>query len=230
MKAWLLANVLATVSLVVAIIALFKDRLLLRLFGPRLGLRFDPHRGADLHMTIAHIFNAQTGVVIASNPCLYVRLRVHNSGRSTAEMVEVSIKELHRAVGTSSDYTPDTNFLPLNLKWAHTGRPLRERVPPGSEKYCDLFHIVRPIPPAAISAELDLEVQPATRSGFLEPGRYRLVIEVAASNAKATTFTADLLIPNAWSNDVAGFMQHGFYLTGLPTGMSSAQRETQHCG
>jgi hypothetical protein len=218
MKAWLFTNALAAVSLVVATIALFKERLLLRLFGPRLDLRFDPSHGADLHMTVSQVVSIQTGAVMARIPCLYVRLRVCNIGRSTAEMVEVSIKELHRRVGTAAAYTRDSNFLPLNLKWAHTGKPLRERVSPGSEKYCDLLHVLRPTPPATPIAELDLEVQPATRSGFLEPGRYRIVLEVAASNARASTFSADLLIPDTWSDDVEGFGQHGFYLTGLRTG------------
>jgi hypothetical protein len=110
----------------------------------------------------------------------------------------------------------DVNFLPLNLKWAHTGKPVRERIPPDTDKYCDLLHILKPTQTASLTAELDIEVQPASGSGLLKPGSYRMTLIVAASNARARTFTSDVYIPETWSDDVASMVQHGFYLEGLP--------------
>lgn len=130
-----------------SIFALFKERMLLRWFGPRLTLHHDSNNGADFHFTtgIVKVFDS-AGRIIAQGavPCLYVRLQVRNTGPSTAEMVEIAVIELYRRDAADSDYRRVNTFLPLNLKWSHTGSPYRERVPRDVTKYCDLFHILEP--------------------------------------------------------------------------------------
>jgi hypothetical protein len=212
------STTLAVAAFVVSIIALFRERLSLRIFGPRLRLFFDQVYGADFNSTIILFSNRQSGAILAQIPCWYARLRVRNVGRSTAEMVELSVTQLYRR-DLSGTYLRDNAFLPLNLKWAHTGKTARDRIPPRAEKYCDLFHIVKPGSPPApstMAAELDLEVQPSIGTGILQPGFYRLVVEAAATNAHARTFTIDLSLPSVWADDAAGMIQNGFYLSGLP--------------
>src|SRR3972149_450001 len=128
----------------------------------------------------------------------YLRFRVKNSGNLRAELVEVYAAELLKRQADGSFKRQDW-FLPMNLRWSHTGQPFLDAISPGMEKHCDLGHILKPNMRAFFPAEenpslgvgrdatllsLDLQVQPFTMSHLLPPGPYRLRLPIAAANAK----------------------------------------------
>lgn len=133
-------------------------------------------------------------------------------------MVELSITAVQRRAATGEGYIRESGFLPLNLKWAHTGKTTRDHIPPFTERHCDLLHILKPKQGDSIRADLDLEVMPNTGGGQLATGEYRLVLEVAATNARAQRFSADLSVPHSWGDSVDETITNGFYFRGLPTG------------
>lgn len=208
-----LKDLIAIVALVVAMIALIKDPLVAWIFGPRLHVEFDQTNGADLHqIPVNHYADA---MLVAQTPAYFARLRVFNTGWSTAEMVELSVIELYRR-DVSGTYLRSDTFLPLNLKWSHIGTTYRERIPQTVMKYCDLFHIWKPGLPYSTSslvAVLELEVQRSSGTGRLQPGFYKLVVQIAAANARATNVTFYLSVPSTWADNVAGMVTNGFYLT-----------------
>ncbi len=213
MNEWQPKDWIAVVALCVAIVALFKDPIVAYLFGPRLQVVFDQANGADFHRITGYV--RASGVLVGHIPMFYARVRVVNAGRSTAQMVELSVTELHRR-DLSGTYVRDDTFLPLNLKWSHTGTTHRDRIPPTAMKYCDLLHIQQPAVPHSkptMGAELDLEVQPSSGTGWLEPGLYKLIVQVAATNAGAKDVEMHLCVPPTWADDVAGMFHNGFYLT-----------------
>ena len=111
---------------------------------------------------------------------------------------------------------PSQTFLPLNLKWSHVGTTYRERISRTVTKYCDLLHMLQPGLPfstATLRAVLDLEVQPSSGTGTLAPGFYKLVVQVAAGNARARNTNVYLSVPETWADNAGGMIANGFYLT-----------------
>ena len=168
----------ATFAAVVALVlGVGGDRIRRHVSRPVLhfGLSNEP---PDCHMTTATFSGiARRGAALAFNTrqtgCYYLRIRVHNFGKSTAEDVEVVVTGAER-LGASGTFEPWNDFLPLNLLWAHTREVAAPRIVAGVHRYCDLGHVLDPIerntPPAG-RAVLSLDVA-VTCSGH-PPARAR---------------------------------------------------------
>jgi hypothetical protein len=147
--------------------------------------------------------------------CYYLRLLVKNVGNQRAEMVEVFAAELREKLADDS-FTTAKRFLPMNLRWSHTGKIFLDGLAPAMEKYCDLGHIIDPAqrhrflmeddPALGLSSEqtvlsLDLEMKPFTMSHLVAPGTYHLFIKVAAANVKPVPKTFEIVLTGRWHED-----------------------------
>jgi hypothetical protein len=215
------ATRLSGLAFAVSLVALFRERLVSYLFGPKLDLHFSRHNGADLHLTTATLRDPKTNEILAQMPCWYVRIRVRNGGRSTAEKVELAIVELQRR-DPAGRYVKDNTFLPLNLTWSHTGEKFRDRIPPGTTRFCDLLHLAKPDGRyVGEYAQLDLEVHLANYISKLQLNHsYGLVLELAASNLRAKTYHVHLHLPAGWHDEASQLTKAGFYFDGLSEGPS----------
>jgi hypothetical protein len=210
----------ATGTLLAVAIALFKDDIIDLWRRPRLvaGLRPEP---PDCVLTPVTVPDLATGGLRLGR-CLYLRLWVENVGTVAARDVHVyAAKLLEMGEGQGGQVV--LRFLPMNLKWAHSQQratgpeifaPVIAR---GMGKHCDLAHIFRPadrpgdiaetplphlhIPLDSPIASFDLEVAPLTQSHLIGPGRYRLELKIAASNAKPRSLSIDFTLTGKWPAD-----------------------------
>jgi hypothetical protein len=149
----------------------------------------------------------EAGDQILEIDCYYFRLLVENQGRGRAELVQVYAGRLLRR-NAGNEFIPVDEFLPLNLRWAHSPLIFAD-INPRMGRHCDLGHVVDPqsahtvgdslpnVPPGTPLLHLDLEVVPATRSHLLTPGTYRLQLQIAAANSRAVTTELEITL-NGW--------------------------------
>jgi len=228
---WLTAIGTIGASVVALFLAIFHERLRTLLWHPTLDIALENQPPDCQLMTVTNTItvigatNAGAGGVQAG--CYYFRLRVYNNGRSSAEMVEVFVEEVHRrrADGTFERWQ---GFLSLNLVWAHYNSPYFPRIPPHVYKHCDLGHILDPslrqqfpgedIPTLGIPKHqtvmcLGLIVRPSTGSYLIPPGFYRLVIVAVAANAGIARRTVELNLTGQWYADEERMLREGVGLT-----------------
>ena len=158
-------------------------------------------------------------------PTYYLRLRVVNNGNDKAESVELFAAELSRQ---KADGTFDrvNSFLPMNLVWSHYGGVFLSAISPDTYKHCDLGHIVDPKMRDRVPIEkkpwtddevahddailsLNTAVLPHTKSYLIRPGVYRLVVILAAANAKPFRKTLEINLTGDWYDDEEKMLAEG---------------------
>lgn len=209
-------------------VALFKDEVLRWRRRPQLRVTAElkpPHS----HLTHLGPYQVQRiALTMTIAPCYYVRLWIENCGKSRAENVQVFVASVARRSADGS-FVNLANFLPMNLRWSH-GRPdastevFAEGISPGMGKHCDLLEIVHPdncaelgrdlpgAPPHLVIGAVQVEVFPNTRTHLLTPGVYRLLLRVAASNARPVESMLELTMSGEWFDDEARMFTDGIGL------------------
>lgn len=120
--------VLAASTVLLAIVAVFQDRIRAWVMQPRLDISV-AGGPPDCHKTeMAPRVGGQV------RPVYYLRFRVRNSGSRRAELVEVYAEELLRQQADGSFRRVD-EFLPMNFLWSHIGQPILGGISPGMEKW-----------------------------------------------------------------------------------------------
>ena len=144
------------------------------------------------------LLNLQTGQVINEAQSYYLRVKIRNTGTEAARNVEVYASSLDRV--QDNNLMRMGEFPPMNLGWSNrNGLTYLQQLAPGTERYCDVAHIVEPAKRAIFEGEIpafplslsevalsfDLTVKPLTRGYIVGPGTYVCEIEVAAENAQS---------------------------------------------
>lgn len=197
-------SALATYALAVA--AVYGDRLRAFVFCPNLDLERGPFYPDYERIPIT---NQQTGEVLAE--ACYLQFRVRNDGPAPAEMVEVFIAKLEKE--TEGVFRKVEGFYPLNLKWRHYDAVFLDRLSPKTGRDCTLGRIVDPDRKRKVGDDhpllqlshdrspfrLELATIPNTRSDLLAPGKYRLFLEIGASNvSRPKKRTMELEFTGEW--------------------------------
>ena len=138
-----------------------------------------------------------------------------NRGNQKAESVEVFASDLSKQQADDTFKKVDS-FLPMNLLWADYRQVFFPAISPDMYRHCDLVHIIDPKERAQFGAEdkewpnisrektilsFDTAVKPHTLSYLVPPGKYRLVILVAAANAKPIRKTLEISLTGEWYDD-----------------------------
>jgi hypothetical protein len=214
--------VIATLAIVVA---LLKEEIQAWWRKPKLTVR-GTLAPPDSHKTTMTVLNKQTGAMIARVPCYYLRIWVENAGTITATDVQVFVSRLSR-FDESGRAKALHNFLPMNLRWAHTGDAIAKGLSRGMGRHCDLGHIVHPsnastldyVVAGAAAGQtvfcLDLEVPPATMTHLWPAGDYRLDLRVAAANTAPVEKSLRLKVSGQWFDDEAEMFVKGVELREL---------------
>jgi hypothetical protein len=210
----------AITALLALLVALFKEEIQAWWRKPILTVRATL-APPDCHRTTMSIVSG--GAVIGQLPCYYLRLWVENTGRTTATDVQVFLFQLSRR-NDEGHFKPQHNFLPMNLKWAHSGDALAKGLSRGMGRHCDLGHIVHPNSASTVGYTLtggiagqtvlclDLEVHPATMTHLWPPGDYRLDFRVAAANTTPVEQSLTLKLSGQWFDDEAEMFVKGVEL------------------
>ena len=209
----------AIATFLAVIVALLKEELMALWRRPNLAAR--AHLSPpDCHKTEITVTNQQTGTIIDRWPCYYLRIWVENTGNVRAEQVQVFVSRLLRkhADGT---FKEERQFLPMNLRWSHTGEVFTSGISPKMGKHCDVGHIIHPgkaatathtvpaVPSGKAVMGLDLEVAPNTGTHLLGPGTYRLELRLAASNSPPVLKTVELTLTGDWFDDESRMFTDG---------------------
>jgi len=210
-----------TMAVVVALcIALFQDKMRAWIMQPKLDISIDVKPPDCLKIPIRSYTQGEPSVVADA---YYLRLRVLNKGGQKAESVEVFAASLLRRQADDTFKEMGT-FLPMNLVWADYGKVFFPAISPDMYRHCDLTHIVDPKKRGQFTAEdkqwpnvpvektilsLETAVKPNTLSHLLPPGKYHLVILVAAANAKPVKKTIELSLTGDWYDDEQKMFQDG---------------------
>jgi len=155
--------------------------------------------------------------------CYYFRISVVNEGKESARNVEVFAKRLMRK-SKDGTYKIISSFSPMNLIWSDWGKMIFPAIHPGTEKLCDIFHIVDPserkkIPyeddvrdgmtPDRIILSFDTRTKSNTK-GHLQPaGEYHLEIVVAAENANPRQATLRIESTGEWIDNEDRMLAEG---------------------
>jgi hypothetical protein len=207
----------AGATLLAVLVALFKDEMLRWLRKPKLIVRIKL-APPDCQKTTLHIVANTTGETVASAECYYLRLWIENTGKTTAQRVQVFAARLMKQQADQSFREVD-GFLPMNLRWAHgqlaSGLPeiFAEGISPNMGKHCDLGHLVDPqhralyghtldgVASTRAIVALDVEAPPATFSHLIAPGVYRLELRIAGSNSAPVSKVLEINVTGNWFPD-----------------------------
>ena len=179
----------AVAAIAIAFVAIYQDRLRSLVFSPRLDLEQGPFYPDSVRVPLSD----NAGNVVA-NAC-YLQIRVKNK-RATAEKVEVFVAKLEKEI--NGIFHRVDSFYPLNLKWRHYNTVFLDRLSPETSRDCTLGRMVDPankqrvgddypslnLPSNRSPFRLELATVPNTRCDLLASGKYRLYLEIGASNAR----------------------------------------------
>lgn len=165
---------------------------------PSLSLHFNPVEGLGDAVVVGYAL-FKPDKLAGETDAAYVRLRVGNAKwRRTAENVEVLLKTIDRVDKPAS--SPNLSDFPLT--WSNTDATIRS-IASDHERHIDLCHVLEdnPVGPAR-QFVMDVHPTPIDGRHQLEPGRYHMVLEVAASNAAAKRFTVVVDYDGGWEPDI----------------------------
>jgi hypothetical protein len=209
----------AAVTFLAVIVALFRNELRALWRRPRMSLQASL-APPDCHKTEVRVTDLTGRVIVGPSPCYYLRVWVENVGNLRAEQVQVFVSRLLRR-HADGNFREEPQFLPMNLKWSHTGEVFAPGLSPKMGKHCDVAHVVHPSGTATVGhalsavqagntvACLNLEVPPSTRSHLLSPGAYRLELRIAASNMLPLVRMIELTHTGVWFDDETRMFSDG---------------------
>jgi hypothetical protein len=230
---WIVVTALITAiaTIAVAFIAVFQDRIRSHLQRPVLtlsisGLPPDCQK-VPLHYMSPNGFQFSSthvpGPVTGETQAYYLRVRIGNEGNVHASLVEVIARELKRKQANGT-FTSVPGFASMNLLWSYFREPYCGAISPDTYKYCDIAHIINPNDRYRVEAEreigilgpsantmlsFDTAVHSLTMSHLVLPGTYRLVLQVAASNARSITHELEITLPGTWFDDERQMLSDG---------------------
>jgi len=217
---WLLAAGTIVLALV-AVIAIFQDKIRAWITRPKFDVSIEATPPDCLKIPIVHCDAEGEQSVVADS--YYLRFRVINRGNQKAESVEVFAAGLLKRQADDTFKELDS-FLPMNLLWANYRKVFFPAISPGMYRHCDLAHIIDPKKRAQFRTEdkswpnishektilsLDTAVKPHTLSYLLPFGKYRLVILIAAANAKPVKKTLEISLTGEWFDDEQKMLGEG---------------------
>ncbi len=198
-----LANKVAIIAALTAILALFKDMIINIIFRPSLQLKLIPLE-PDCHLTY----------FTKGEKVHYFRLRVYNIGQRSAEEVEVTLEKVE--IFKNGQYEYSTDYMPLPLMWSHWRTQIKNtNIPSETYRLCDLGFILEPsvktlnIDSGSVDSHkndklvfwFDTRIRPNAGYTYLLPGKYRVEISVFGKNVQRETLRFIINWKGVWDNE-----------------------------
>jgi len=203
----------ALATFLAVLVALFRESFFLRWRRSKLSVTIKAEP-PDSHKTE---FRFSDGTVV---PSYVFRLWVVNSGKTTAERVQVFARRLSRR-HANGEFRNETRFLPMNLLWSHGVGVTLEGLARGMGHHCDLGYIFPPdsvnpnirrparIPQSKTCLQLETEVRPFTGTSHLEPGIYHLELRAAGANTRPIDVVIEISLDGGWHDEEADMLSRG---------------------
>lgn len=115
-------------------------------------------------------------------------------------------------------------FLANESGWSHYSEVFIPAISPGMYRHCELAHVLHPEKRKQLEAEdnswpnvpsyktilsFDTIVRPYTLTSLVPPGTYRLVVLIAAANAKPVKKTLEIKLTGDWYDDESTMLSEG---------------------
>jgi hypothetical protein len=196
---------------IIAFIAIFQDRIRNLITKPKLDIKVDTTSPDCVKTPLKY----KKGVKQFDSEGYYIRIRILNTGNYQANNVEVFMSELQKKQADGSYKKLDT-FLPMNLTWTNINNIYFPAISPEMYKHCDLCHIFNPADRKNIQYEepdwiegdrkkvvisFSTMVRPLSLSHLAPFGNYRIILIIAASNAKPLKKIIELNVSGQWFDD-----------------------------
>lgn len=213
------AWVAAIGTVLVAILAVFREVVLDLLLRPKLSIRVSveapdavkiPLRGRSRDGSVALV------------DAYYFRIQVGNEGRGSARNVEVVASKLERLTSDGSRRIVAAS-MPMNLQWSNTNGTIHwPLLPKNIYRHCDLFHVMRPsdrwrhrIESRKEDSEktssglmsFDLMVKSNTFDYLVDPGEYVLTLQMAAENTTTKRVELAIEYDGSWHDEQISMMK-----------------------
>ncbi len=217
---WLPSVAAAIATIIIALVAIFQDRIRLFINRPKLRaeLSLNP---PDCHK----IPLAMRKPALSDEDFIdtyYFRIRIHNDGNTPAENVEVFAASLIKVNDLGERELVDS-FLPMNLTWSHIGGMYFKSILPEMYKHCDLGFIMHPDGNSNLPTEIrqtiatgnntvfifEQIVKPNNLGHIIGSGRYYLDLIIAAQNAKPRKITVNMYHLGHWFDDYYQMFTNG---------------------
>ena len=207
-------------TILLAIIAVFKDAILSWYKRPKLKITIDLNP-PDCHKTNMKAkeerkIEGKLWIWEAVAECFYFRFKIWNKGSLKAENVEVMITELKKKQATGK-FVKVARFIPMNLHWSnYSGNPYMLQISPNIFKHCDFGYILNPAKRSQLEMEDDPILQvnssqtifsfsfigkPFTMGHLIEPGTYKVTVLIAAANAKPIEQSYEIILEGQWFDE-----------------------------
>lgn len=221
----------ATATFAAVCVALFKDGVVRWLRMPKLtaSIKTEPPDCVKTMLTVmGNVPIAPQGpqgiigynTALITSECYYIRLWVENTGKTTANRVQVFATSLLKKTGSS--FKPVAGYLPMNLKWADSHEIYAEGLNAKMGRHCDIGHILNPTmrqkfpgeePPdlQTIRTLLSLDVEAMTYryNHIIEEGIYQLTLKIAGANCTPVPVTIQIEISGDWFSDEKTMLTNG---------------------
>lgn len=183
----------------------------------------------DCHLTETHIrfpLNEKE-IGFIEVPTYYLRLRVHNIGKSTLNNVEAILEKVEM------NGKELTSFLPITLIWALTevqsNRGITQ-IPQGTFRTLDLVHLLEPertkkVPDEryqALAGNVGVcsVVKPNTYSDILTKGNYTLYLSIVSENQEPYFAKMLLKYNGKWDDSLSSMFKNNLILKLVAKGKS----------
>jgi len=213
---------IAIATFVLAIVALFQDRIRVWLKTPRLVVKTGSV--APFAKRLQFIDQDDPGKVADGYA---IRLSVTNKtkfGRLPTRAVDVEVFLLRLLEKkTDGSYQPVPEFEPMNLLWSHTMVCPFTHISPEMVRYCFVGRLLKPaerhrfppfdddrIPMPQTCLALDVQTKRHTKEHILARGTYRLECLIGSANTEAQTKTFEVYLSGDWNDDEAIMFEKGF--------------------
>jgi len=214
-------------TLILAVVALFKDSFWQFILKPIIDVKFDLS-SPDCFKSELHKLEKEK--TIDTMNIFKYRLRIINKGKRPAKNVEIIIQDIMKKKGTNF-YRIDS-FLSDNLDWGSSSTKTNEEAKiyygfifPNTFKHCELGHILDPEKRHLISSEnnpkLPIKEKDETIFSFnvatrynnlyylVAPGTYRVKVLVAGENFKLVKKEYELEVTGKWFEDEGRMLTDG---------------------
>lgn len=221
------------VTFLLALVAVFQDRLRRLVWSPDLQLDAEVRR-PECHKTTWRYRSKRLSVlsgwppgtspiveeVEVGVPCYFFRVSVLNKGRAEAREVELFAKALRRRKDDGT-FEVEKRFFPMNLLWTNFEQPFLEVLSPHVPKMCDvayvldpkhkheLGHILEGLPTETPLLAFRLQVIPNMKGHLVGPGLYHLDLVLGASNCKPKEYTLEIDYRGNWIEDEDEMLRNG---------------------
>ena len=167
-----------------------------------------------------HPIDMKDGQGKISASVYYLRFRIENVGKKEAKDVQVMMTRLEEFNG--QNFVMKDSFLPLNLTWSNIGGYSVQSIPTHTFRHCDFGYITEGSHMNMILSSFGLKsngfkailktdtiVQPNTGSHIIFPGKYKLWVNVSASNADTIEKVFEINFDNRFDLITKNFIHVG---------------------